>query len=268
MIALVRPVPVLMYHSVARRPTAGTRALSVDPRHFAEQLDHLEREGFTTMTLEELRSARREATEIPERPVVLTFDDGYADFHEVVLPLLADHAATATLFVTTGWVADAGRQAAGTPLDRTVSWSQVDECAAAGIEIGAHSHSHAQLDQLGHSALRDELRRSKTLLEDRLGREVPHLAYPYGYSSARVRRAVYDAGYRQAASVANTAARATANPLAVPRLTIKRTTDIGTFARVVRGQHLPRIFWRERTLTAGYSLVRRSRYLATAVRTS
>lgn len=256
-----------MYHSVSARPPAATRALSVDPEEFAEQLDHLEHAGFTTMTLAGLAAARHGTVEMPGRPVVLTFDDGYADFHEVALPMLADHGATATLFVTTGWMTDAGRHAAGTPLDRTVSWSQVAECAAAGIEIGAHSHSHAQLDQLDPGVLRDELHRPKALLEDRLGRAITQLAYPYGYSSARVRRAAHRAGYTQAVTVANAAALGDVHPFAVPRLTIKRTTGSETFARIVRGEHLSRIFWRERTLTVGYSLVRRSRYLTAAVRT-
>ncbi|GAA4915019.1 polysaccharide deacetylase [Actinomycetospora succinea] len=252
-------VPVLMYHAVAERPSDATYGLSVHPDRFAEQLDLLAAEGFTTITVGELAAIRRGEATAPERPIALTFDDGYADFHREALPRLTRAGATATLFVTTGWLDDAGTEAAGQPLDRMLSWSQVAECDAAGVEIGAHSHSHAQLDQLADGALRDELARPKRLLAERLGHEVPHLAYPYGYSSARVRRAVADAGYRLAASVGNFAAARGADGFAVPRLTVARTTDLATFGRVVRGEHHARIYWKERTLTAGYLVVRRSR---------
>jgi peptidoglycan/xylan/chitin deacetylase (PgdA/CDA1 family) len=258
-------VPVLMYHAVAARPTDAAGPLSVHPDRFAAQLDLLAAEGFTTITFGELAAIRRGEVTPPELPIVLTFDDGYADFHREALPRLARAGARASLFVTTGWLDDAGAEAAGRPLDRMLSWSQVDECDAAGVEIGAHSHSHAQLDQLRDAALRDELTRSKRLLEERLGHGVSHLAYPYGYSSARVRRAVADAGYRSAASVGNVVAAPGSNDHALPRLTIARGTDLETFGRVVRGERRGRIYWKERTLTAGYLLVRRSRSALSAL---
>lgn len=252
-------IPVLMYHAVAARPADAAYGLSVHPDRFAAQLELLAAEGFTTITVGELAAIRRGEATAPERPVALTFDDGYADFHREALPRLVAAGATATLFVTTGWLDDAGPEAAGHPLDRMLSWSQVAECDAAGIEVGAHSHSHAQLDQLPDAALRDELARPRRLLAERLGHEVPHLAYPYGYSSARVRRAVADAGYRLAASVGNFAAGPGADGYALPRLTVARDTGLDTFGRVVRGEHHARIYWKERTLTAGYLVVRRSR---------
>jgi peptidoglycan/xylan/chitin deacetylase (PgdA/CDA1 family) len=261
-------VPVLMYHAVAARPADAARALSVHPDRLAAQLDLLAEEGFTTITFGELAAVRRGEATSPERPVVLTFDDGYADFHREALPLLARIGARATLFITTGWLDDAGAEAAGRPLDRMLSWPQVDECDAAGVEIGAHSHSHAQLDQLRDAALRDELVRSRRLLEERLGHEVPHLAYPYGYSSARVRRAVADVGYRSAASVGNFVAAPGADVHAVPRLTVARDTDLETFRRVVHGERHGRIYWKERTLTAGYLVVRRGRSALAALASS
>ena len=105
--------------------------------------------GFTTLTLSELASALAgDARRLPERPVVLTFDDGFADFHRAALPLLRRYGFTATVFVTTGWIADAGRHAAGRSPGRMLCWSQIREAAAAGVEIGAHSHRHPQLDQI------------------------------------------------------------------------------------------------------------------------
>jgi peptidoglycan/xylan/chitin deacetylase (PgdA/CDA1 family) len=253
-------VPVLMYHSVHPDPPAATRRLSVHPAAFAQQLDVLRRRGCTTLTFGAFGEALRTGRPLPERSVVLTFDDGYADFHEHALPLLDGHGFTATVFVTTGWIADAGQETAGLPLDRMLTRGQVRELAQAGIEIGAHSHSHAQLDQVPDPALREELRRSKDLLETWTGREVTTLAYPFGYSSRRVRDEVAASGYRSAAAVANALPDDGADLMALPRLTVRRSTGPETFARLARGESVARTYAVDRALTGGWAVVRRSRY--------
>lgn len=250
---------ILMYHSVAESPTPATYRLSVRPTEFAAQLEFLREEGFTTLRFCDVAAVVREGRPLPARTVTLTFDDGYADFHETVLPLLVRHGCTATVFVTTGWLADAGEHRAGRPLDRMLSWRQVEEIASAGIEVGAHGHSHAELDQLRPASLDQEVRTSKALLEDRLGRPVSTLAYPFGYWSARVREAVRAAGYRDAAAVANTTVQARHDTLALPRLTVRRSTGLDDFARITHGQRTALTFATARTLTAGWAVVRRTR---------
>ncbi|MFC9972221.1 polysaccharide deacetylase family protein [Spirillospora sp. NPDC127200] len=252
-------VPVLMYHSIRARPPRGTAALAVSPGAFADQMALLADRGFTPVPFSALGGPS-----LPGRPVVITFDDGYADFHEHALPVLERHGFPATVFVTTGWLADAGPDAAGRPLDTMMAWSQVREAAAHGVEVGGHSHSHPQLDQLGDAALREELVRSKGLLEDRLGGPVTTMAYPYGYSSARVRRAARAAGYGTACAVANRlavpAGDAGADELAIPRLTVRMSTSLATFGRVADGRGIPLVFLKDRLLTRGYAVVRRTRY--------
>jgi hypothetical protein len=108
-------VPILMYHSIQETPNRSIQGLSVHPRTFAEQLRYLRSEGFTGLTFGELCKRRRDGMPLPERPVVLTFDDGYADFVEKAVPLMIEHGFPATVFVTTGWLADAGPHAAGPP---------------------------------------------------------------------------------------------------------------------------------------------------------
>lgn len=256
------PIPILMYHAVAEYPSATTRRLSVRPRMLESHLALLRDQGFTTVTFAHLAAAMQGDQSLPERPIVLTFDDGYADFHREALPLLTSYGCVATLFVTTGWIADAGRDRAGKPLDRALSWAQIDEVASTAIEIGAHSHSHAQLDQLSDVAVRWELVKSKILLENRLRREVTSLAYPYGYFSPRVRAAAQEAGYKQAATVSNARTERPADRFALPRLTIRRATRIGIFERIIHCRDLPRIYMLDRSLGTAYTVVRRGRYLA------
>lgn len=253
------PIPILMYHAVAEHPAAATRRLSVRPEMLAAQLALLRREGFTTVTFSRLVAALGRGGGLPPRPIVLTFDDGYADFHREALPLLVEHGAVGTVFVTTGWVHDARDRTVTAP-DRMLSWRQIDEVSAT-VEIGAHSHTHAQLDQLSNAALQRELSLSKALLEDRLGKEVPALAYPYGYWSTWVRAAARAAGYQHAAAVSNTATRPHDDLLALPRLTIKRSTSLSTFRQIIHCNGIPKIFLADRTLTAGWATVRRTRYV-------
>jgi peptidoglycan/xylan/chitin deacetylase (PgdA/CDA1 family) len=166
-----------MYHSVTDRPPAATRDLAVQPGALVEQFGHLKDAGFTPLTFADLVARHGDGgPELPARPVVITFDDGYADFHTEALPILEQFGFAATVFVTTGWLADAGPHAAGRPLDRTLTWSQVKEAAAHGVELAGHSHSHPQLDQIDGAALREELGRNKALLEDELGRPVATMA--------------------------------------------------------------------------------------------
>lgn len=251
-------VPVLMYHSVSDAPAASARALSVRPATFAAQLRYLRDEGFSGLTFGDLCQRRRGGQSLPARPIVLTFDDGYADLIEEALPLMLEHGFPATVFVTTGWLRGAARHAAGTPPGRMLTWGQLAELSSAGVEIGAHTHSHPQLDQIRHPRLRAELADSRRLLEGRLGHSVHSLAYPYGYSSKRVRAAARETGYLQAASVANAAARPSCDPFAVPRLTIRRTTSPAAFALIAGQQRISLLYAPAHALTAGRAAVRRT----------
>jgi peptidoglycan/xylan/chitin deacetylase (PgdA/CDA1 family) len=261
-------VPILMYHSVSDAPPAVTRALSVRPAGFAAQVGYLRREGFTGLTFGELCKRHRTGQPLPDRPIVLTFDDGYADFVEHALPVLIEKEFPATVFVTTGWLHDAGIDAAGTPPDRMLSWAQLAELTAAGVEVGAHSHSHPQLDQIAWPSLHTELADSKHMLEDHLGRPVCSLAYPYGYSNKRVREVSREVGYLQAAAVANVTARPTCDPFRVPRLTIRCSTSPDVFARIVNQQGLRRQYATAHMLSAGWAVARRTRSAARNVWTN
>jgi peptidoglycan/xylan/chitin deacetylase (PgdA/CDA1 family) len=254
-------VPILMYHSVAERPAAETRRLAVRPGDLADQLGHLRDSGFTPLSFSDLAAALRDnGSALPARPIVITFDDGYADFHTEALPLLDELGFATTLFVTTGWLHDAGPHAAGRPLDRMLTWSQVKEAAAHRVEVAGHSHSHPQLDQIGDAALREELVCNKALLEDEVGRPVTTMAYPFGYFNTRVQRAVAAAGYEAACAVDNAVAAGPHDRFAMPRLTVDRGTTMTKFQAAVAGRGVPALYLTERTLTKGYAVVRRARW--------
>jgi peptidoglycan/xylan/chitin deacetylase (PgdA/CDA1 family) len=251
-------VPILMYHEIAARPETASR-LAVPPAAFAAQLAYLHDAGFSTVTFADAAAALAgETGRLPARPVVLTFDDGFADFHREALPLLRRYGFTATVFVTTGWIADAGAYKAGRRPGQMLCWNQIREAAGAGVEIGAHSHGHPQLDQIAPGQLRNELAVSKALLEDGIGLPVLSLAYPFGYSSAGVRRTARASGYRHACAVANATARPGGDGYTLPRLTVRASTSPASFEHIVRG-HDSKIYLKDHALTKGFAMIRRSR---------
>ncbi|MFP3990281.1 polysaccharide deacetylase family protein [Streptomyces sp. E11-3] len=247
-----------MYHAVARTPALATRDLSVSPDAFSEQMAVLAERGFTPLTTRGLAAAWRGHGQLPSRPVLITFDDGYQGVHGHALEALVQHGFPATLFVSTGWLR--GSYDTGGAPDTMLDWPQVRALADAGVEIGGHSHTHPQLDQLDDEALWFELLRCREIIADELGERPVSFAYPYGYSSRRVRRTVHDAGFRQALAVGNGLARRCQGPYALRRLTVRRTTSAETFARIVEGRAIGRAFAADRALTKGYAVVRRARW--------
>ncbi|SDP48202.1 Polysaccharide deacetylase [Streptomyces sp. cf386] len=250
-------VPILMYHAVSTSPSDATRDLSVAPEAFTEQMALIGDLGLTPVRTADLAARWRSGKPLPERPVLITFDDGYEGVHRHALPVLAKHGFAATVFVSTGWLK--GPHDMGGGLDTMLDWDQVRELAEADVEIGGHSHTHPQLDQLTDDRLRSELILCKEIVSDQLGTVPASFAYPYGYSSRRVREAVRETGYAQALAVNNGLARRRQGPYALTRLTVRRTTGIEEFGRMVEGRAVARAFARDRALTKGYAVVRRAR---------
>ncbi|HEV7188888.1 MAG TPA: polysaccharide deacetylase family protein [Blastococcus sp.] len=250
-------VPVLLYHAVTTTPGSHIAGFTVTPDEFARQLDAVLEAGRTPVTFGELLDAEGRGG-APERPVVITFDDGYGDFAVSALPALRARSLPSTLFLTTGWL-DGGKARAPGPTDPMLAWSQLPELLDAGVELGAHSHSHPQLDTLTAAALREELAPPRQQLEDALGRPVDLLAYPHGYNGPRVRRAARSAGYRAAAAVRNALHRPGEDPFAVARLMVTRTTTARDVAAWLDGRGAPLAAPGEALATRGWRAYRRGR---------
>ncbi|MFC9245555.1 polysaccharide deacetylase family protein [Streptomyces sp. NPDC057136] len=249
-----------MYHAVTHTPTPSIRALSVPPETFADQMWLLAKRGFTPVTTARLAAAWRGGPPLPHRPVLITFDDGYQGVHHYALPVLREFGFAATVYVTTGWLR--GRhEICGAALDTMLDWEEVRELAAAGAEIGGHTHSHPQMDQLPDSELEYEVQRCREIIAERLGSPPESFAYPYGYSSRRVRQAVRTAGFAQSVAVGNALADPRQGPFALRRVTVRRGTRPEELARLAEGRAVGRTFATDRALTKGYTLVRRSRWL-------
>jgi peptidoglycan/xylan/chitin deacetylase (PgdA/CDA1 family) len=167
-----RGLVVLCYHRVGRHTTSRVDL----PRSlFEEQVARLVA-GPGVADLDGALTALAGPPPSEPGPVVITFDDGTADFVDEVLPILVRHRAPATLYVATDFI-ERGRPFPGcsTPL----GWSALAEAVSTGlVTIGSHTHTHALLDRLPAAAVDGELDRSIALIGERLGVESRHFAYP------------------------------------------------------------------------------------------
>jgi peptidoglycan/xylan/chitin deacetylase (PgdA/CDA1 family) len=190
--------PVLMYHSVAPYDQ-DPYLVTVRPARFERQLRWLHRRGLRGTSMRELLAARRDGT---DRGLVgLTFDDGYADFCEHVLPALARVGFTATVFVLSDLLGAWNSWDEAGPRKALMTADQVHHAAASGMEIGSHGRRHVSLTSSRNSELTAEVSGSRALLQKVSGQEVTGFCYPYGHVDALALDAVRDAGYHYGCAI-------------------------------------------------------------------
>lgn len=221
-------IPILMYHALSAARTPEFHRWTLSQARLRDHLAYLDSAGYRTVTVSSLVSVlRRGGADPDDRLVALTFDDGYADFAEVALPLLSRYGMTGTVFVPTSYIGGrSGWMDCDGEGDREIlSWTTLAEIARYGVEIGAHSHTHPELDRMGPAAASAELTRPKALLEDRLGVPVTSFAYPYGRYDRRGRDAVATAGYQAACTMNAWAATPGSHALELPRIAVYHYMD-------------------------------------------
>ncbi len=168
-------VPILMYHRISVPPPGADRYrrdLSVPPEVFRAQLLYLKAQGYQTVSLLDLVYALTRGTPLPPKPIIITFDDGYRDNYENAFPILREVGFTGTFFVVTSLV-DQGHPA-------YMTWEQLREMRAAGMEIGAHSRDHVELRGRSLDYLVWQVLGASQAIEAQLGFRPYAFSYPSG----------------------------------------------------------------------------------------
>lgn len=189
---------MLMYHSISPATGADPHALRVHPETFERHLTHLRRRGMRGVSMTEWLAAARGGD--AGGLVALTFDDGYRDFVEHAMPIMARHGMTGTVYVVAGKIDGSSDWVVGGPDAPLMTADDIRGAAAAGHEVASHTTTHARLDHLGGCELRAEVAESRAILEDVVGRPVTGFAYPYGAFDEAAVAAVREAGYGYAAA--------------------------------------------------------------------
>ena len=229
-----RPL-ILCYHAVSE---GWDDALSIPPQTVEKQVRAVLRAGFEPVSADGVLANRR-------RTFHVTFDDAYRSVADV-LPALRRLGAKATIFACSGYAGDGapllipelrertGGEAANLA---TMPWDELRDVAASGVEIGAHTVSHAHLPELPDAALQRELRESRERIEDELGRRCRYLAYPFGEDDERVHAAARDAGFSAAYTLSG--ARRPIDLHALPRVDVYRADGMARFAAKISPFHRP-----------------------------
>ena len=184
-------VPILMYHYISVPPPESHKYrldLSIEPDLFRAQLIALREQKYTSITLSDLYYAIEAGKPLPEKPVVLTFDDGYADNYINAFPIMKEEGFVGTFFIITNLVEEWNVN--------YMMWPQIQEMKAAGMEFGSHTKSHASLPGMQAEEILRQLTESKAILEEQLGEEIITFSYPFGHFDDGVAHLTKEAGYK------------------------------------------------------------------------
>ena len=205
-------VMVLNYHKVDNTFIS----LSVRPDDFEKQMQYLSDNGYHTITPDELYDSLAGKGELPENPVLITFDDGYEDNYTNAYPILKKYGFKATIFVITGFL---GKD------KNYMTWDQAREMDANGISIESHTVDHKSMTDLTDDQLRAQLVDSRKKAEKELGHPVEYMAYPTGTYNLHIAEMVKEAGYKAAFTIKYGNVDKASNIYALERVPIFHTED-------------------------------------------
>lgn len=163
-------VLVLEYHHVSDDVEDEGWAYTVPVADFKEQLDYLQAQGYTTISMQDFMRAKKGKQELPDKPVILTFDDGYEDNYTTLLPLLEERGMKATVYMVTNSIGRKGY----------LSWNQLRDMQNRGIELGSHTANHQPLTSLERDKQAEEMKLSKLLMEWNGLKTIFTFSYPNG----------------------------------------------------------------------------------------
>lgn len=227
-----RRVPILMYHEVGYTPKAEFIGANYVHREALEaQLFYLAGNGIKTITMAQLYDNWINGTELPEKCVVLTFDDGYASHFTLVNQILSRFNAKATFYIIKDrlYYGIENRDVEG-----------LKKLAASGQEIGSHTMTHPNFHEATYDEIYEEISGSKAFLEETLGIEVKTFSYPYGNHNENARKILKELGFETAVTTKEGLSSPTQfaddNILLMSRHNIGYETPMDEFIRIVNGQ--------------------------------
>ena len=236
-------MPILMYHSVSKEEESGLRGYYqtvTSPPVFSEHLRCLQANGYQSCSLDEVVDRLEEKCRDETKRVVITFDDGYADFYRRAFPLINQYGYSATVFLPTGYIGDRPMQF---KYRDCLTWSEVRELQKHGVVFGSHTVSHPQLRELSAEAVEKEIVRSKLTIEDKTGCAVKSFAYPFAFPQTdrgfirQLRESLLKAGYENGVCTIVGRACRRSDRLFLERLPINSLDDRRLFAAKLAGAY-------------------------------
>lgn len=218
-------VPILLYHRIIDGETSNRYEVSL--KNFQNQMEYLSKNGYETITPLELARVLLKGGDLPPKPIILTFDDGYQSVYEYAFPVLKEHGYTGAVYLIT-------RDVGASPY---LTKEQVIELFANGWEIGSHTVSHEDLIKKP-ALIREQLVESKAYLEDLLNVEQLTVAYPYGRADKNIATQAAKYGYLAGMGLGITNNHSMATLYFLSRREITSTCDLNCFEKIVSGQKI------------------------------
>ncbi|MEA3337324.1 MAG: polysaccharide deacetylase family protein [Chloroflexota bacterium] len=236
-------LPILMYHYVSDPPAGADRYrrdLSVSPAQFEQQLAFLKSKGYQSINLYDLFDHLTRGQSLPEKPVILTFDDGYLDNYQNVFPLLQEHGFSGTFFVITELAARASRSMiAANGFDYAagyMNWQQLGEMAEAGMDVECHARVHENLTKNDDDRLVWQVLGCREMIEEALGRRPRFIAYPEGAYNRRVIDLFASDAFWGGITTQQGNLHTSDSPFEITRLRMRNSTGLDSFARLLLGE--------------------------------
>lgn len=223
-------VPILMYHYISALPADADPYridLTIAPERFQSHVQYLQEQGYNTISLYQLDEALLKGTPLPHKPVILTFDDGYADHYEQVFPTLRNAGFIGTFFVITAR-ADANDPA-------YLNWTQIREMADAGMSIESHTKNHVDLRNRDYDFLIYELLGSLESLAAHTGRTTHMFSYPGGRYDEYTLQVIGQLPVWRAVTTQNGVVHTTDNRLELARVRVHGGTSVSGLASMLQG---------------------------------
>jgi peptidoglycan/xylan/chitin deacetylase (PgdA/CDA1 family) len=227
----------LLYHRVVPREryetfTGTERIFSIPVERFVEQLGWLRDHGHHFVTLDQVADHLHAGAPLPDRPVLVTFDDGCESVYARALPVLKGQGVPAAVFVTCdagSWIFHEGEY-----FERRMTPEEVRACHEAGITVGSHAVTHRGLDEMDTSEALGELRESRRILSQWSGAPVEHFAVPLNFYDRTTLRLCREAGFRTVCTSDNGTSNASTSPWRIKRFIVEGGWSLAAFERSLR----------------------------------
>ena len=207
-----RTVLVLNYHKIANEH----KSLSVTLDDFEQHMKWLQEYGFTCITPGQLYDFVANGADLPEKPVLITFDDGYKDNYTNAFPIMKKYGMKGTIFVVTGFLG---------VYDNYLTWDQAKELLEAGFNIESHTYSHKSMTEASDEDITKELVKSRQTIKEKLGIDSDFMAYPTGSYNLHIAELVKEAGYKGAFTIKYDNVSRDSNVYALERVPVFHTSE-------------------------------------------
>lgn len=190
-------IPVLLYHRIDSEADKAWQPFCVSPDNFARQMAWLAQEGYRTIDLHALLDYYERDEPVPEKALVITFDDGYYCNYSRAFPLMAKYDFTGTVFLA-GNLMRADDAPPAESRQGFMSWNEIREMQKHGWSLQSHGLDHVKMTELSRERLHREIFESREVIAAKLGAAVDFFCYPFADFDARISDCVREAGYRGA----------------------------------------------------------------------